>query len=257
MKLPEINFKIIPQYSTSLIVGKRGSGKTKLIVEHVKHICKHRSINNIYIFDETLKYNNMYTDLDKNKIVTFFKLTNQTYESMTDHLDATNSLTESILIVDNICHTAYNEMCFMDIAQNTKKLTIFVGEQYLLGQRHSQLISNCNFIFLAREVSLVHKRHYYNKLFRRAYPSFGKFKKDFDENTKKFNFFVLNKQNNNVCSHNSSYLLTINNIVVTITELDELLDMVDWLNNDTINDIYLPKQMKSDAREYKHMYIEI
>ncbi|XWV26166.1 hypothetical protein QJ857_gp0912 [Tupanvirus soda lake] len=246
MKYSEINFNVIPEHTFSLFIGKRGTGKTNLMIEHAKNICKNRSIEKIFVIDPTEKYNNYYKKkLDIENVMIYYSLNNSTWHTIIDE-KIKNIGTECLLIVENVAVGSSLKTIYRDIMFNSINLTILWGTQYLEYElSRPEYINNYDFLFLARENNLEQLQKYHKKFWNEAV-SFEKFKTDFITNTENFNFIVLHKPSGTFFSHNAKYLLTIGNKVVTVIDYSDLLDMVDWLGlNENTSDIVLPKIMGS------------
>ncbi|XWV24920.1 putative ORFan [Tupanvirus deep ocean] len=258
MKYPEINFDVIPKHTFSLFIGKRGSGKTNLIIEHTKNICKKRPIEKIFIIDPSEKYQKNYQNLGINNFFVYYSFDLTTWITITEEIDKLNK--EYILIMDNITIHPYLKDTYRDIVFNFKNmcLTVLFGQQFLESQiSKPEYINNYDLIFLGQEYNTTNLKRY-NDMFFPFITNFDKFKKDFNKNTTNFNFLVYHKATHTFFSHNAKYLLIIDNNIFIAVDYSDLMDVVDWLGvEDDYDDIIFPKIKESDITYSTRICIEV
>jgi hypothetical protein len=213
MILEEINFDVVTPYSVSVVMGKRATGKSHLIINHVNQIIKLRDISKIYIIDPTEQYHNSYTDNIN------YGLEMTTIDSLESIMaDSATDNSEKIIIIDN--HVFYKVTSqfnsFIYLIRNRKNLhlTVFYTLQFCYNLI-PKILSMCNYVFIGKEDILFNTTRIHNIIFPHLAMTPNEFMEFLQANTKDYNFLVLNNITGEFFSHNIKYIALINSRINT------------------------------------------
>lgn len=188
----------VKKTSTTIIIGKRSTGKTTLIKNILLYI---NDINNKYIIFDP------YSDTDSKCEFKYLQQQSKIYDIYDEEIVKVNMNRKNdenkIIIIDNALYSANQNKTMQNAFMNCRFYQIGIILSLSYGNfLNSNIISNTDFIFIFKELNIVNQKYLYTKYFKPLFITLELF----------LDFF---NQFNDLCSKNEYTCLVLSNVAKT------------------------------------------
>jgi len=188
----------VKKTSTIIIIGKRSTGKTTLIKNILLYI---NDINNKYIIFDP------YSDIDSKGEFKYLQQQSKIYDIYDEEIVKVNMNRKNdehkIIIIDNALYSANQNKTMQNAFMNCRFYQIGIILSLSYGSfLNPNIISNTDFIFIFKELSIVNQTYLYTKYFKPLFITLELF----------LDFF---NQFNDLCSKNEYTCLVLSNVAKT------------------------------------------
>ena len=193
MKVNNINDLELKQHSTSVIISKRASGKTKLMLNLIKYMLDKYEFDQIILFSETGQWNEDFKWLDKKYI---YKLNDDTINKIIEYQKKNllkNKVKNVLMLLDDLkIMTLSKSLCNIFSFGRHVKVTLIMSLQFCRCILAPALRSNIDYLFISEINNNSIQTVYESISTKKIFKDIKEFESFIEDNNNDYQFIFYN-----------------------------------------------------------------